>query len=63
MDGALTIGSPAAAHINWRTPQQVDARRLENQIEHMTRRLNFTDGRALKRMADEVDVTSTFFEK
>ena len=32
MDGAMTIGSEAAAHIIWRSPQEVFEERLKRMI-------------------------------
>lgn len=37
LDGALTVGSEAAAHITWRTPQEVDAEKLAAAIAEMIR--------------------------
>ena len=38
MDGALSIGQAGTENIVWRTPQQMDAERLEREIAEMTRK-------------------------
>lgn len=56
MDGAMTIGSEEAAHIFWRSPQQVDALRLAASIAQMTKRIDFAvSERRLKQVTDEVN--------
>jgi hypothetical protein len=43
MDGAMTIGSEAAAHIIWRTPQEVFEARLNIYIRDFFRRMRESD--------------------
>jgi hypothetical protein len=57
LDGAMTIGSEAAAHIIWRTPQWLAQIKLQATVAAMLERtpLNPAGQRRLKEIAEEMN--------